>query len=370
MAPTKLNIAVLCGGRSGEHEVSLLSAKSIISAIDREKYHVLVIGINKDGTWHLMNEEDFLIHPDNPEKIALNSNGRELLISPTPGKPPFHVGKETIAVDVIFPVLHGTYGEDGTVQGMLEMLSIPYVGADHLGSSAAMDKDVSKRLFIEAGLKVTKYVTFDHERDAGDLGKVVQRIESEIPYPLFVKPANLGSSVGISKASTRDELIAALHDAWQYDIKILVEEGIEGREIECAVIGNAHVEASELGEIIPHHDFYSYEAKYLDPDGAELILGTEVEPELKKQIQEMAKTAFRSLCLEGMARADFLVCKKTGTPYINELNTIPGFTTISMYPKLWEISGLPYSELIDRLIDLSLKRHEIVSALKTDFHKA
>lgn len=367
MSPKKTRVAILCGGRSGEHEVSLLSAKSVISAIDRKKYDIVVIGIRKDGSWHLMDEEDFLLNPDDPERIALNDGGKEVFISPAPEEGPFHTKSGLIGIDVVFPVLHGTYGEDGTLQGMLDMLGIPYVGANYLGSAAAMDKDVAKRLFREAGLPVSKYLVFHRGHSQDNIEGVVTEIEKELKYPVFVKPANLGSSVGINKVANTSELIEALGDAWLYDTKILVEEGIRAREIECSLLGNDHVEASELGEIIPRHEFYSYEAKYLDPDGAKLIVGADIEPETKAEIQRIAKEAFRALGCEGMARADFLIDKDTGNIYINELNTIPGFTKISMYPKLWEKSGISYADLIDRLIGLALTRHDIKKTLKTDF---
>jgi D-alanine-D-alanine ligase len=253
---------------------------------------------------------------------------------------------------------------------MLEMLDVPYVGANHLASAIGMDKEVSKRLFREAGLDVVKYIALHFERDASCLNRVCDRVEREIGFPCFVKPANLGSSVGTNKVHNRDELTPALLDAWQYDLKILVEEAIDAREIECSLLGNSSVLASCLGEIVPRHEFYSYEAKYLDPNGAELIIGADVEEGLARRIQDAAKRAFEAIGCEGMARADFLVDKKKGIPYINEVNTIPGFTKISMYPKLLEKSGIPYHELIDRLIRLALERHELKRRLKTDFKHA
>lgn len=370
MGKNRIKVAVLCGGRSGEHEISLLSAKSIISAIDRNKYDITVIGIRKDGSWYRMDEKNFLLNPDDPANIALNTEGNEIFISPTPNTDHFRTSNGSIKVDVVFPVLHGTYGEDGTVQGMLDMLSVPYVGANYLGSAAAMDKDMAKRLFREAGLVTSEYLVYNHELDSGNFVNISAEVEEKLSYPVFVKPANLGSSVGINKAKDRAELIDALNDAWLYDTKILVEKAVpNAREIECSLLGNTHVVASELGEIIPKHSFYSYEAKYLDPNGAKLIVGTEVEPKTKAEIQETAVKAFKALGCEGMARADFLVDRNTDKVYINELNTIPGFTKISMYPKLLEKSGIGYAELIDRLIQLALKRHEIKSRLKTDFKK-
>lgn len=372
MYAKKLKVAILCGGRSGEHEVSLLSAKSVISAIDRSKFDVAVVGIRKNGSWHLMNEESFLINPDDPNKIALNTAGSEILLLPTPGQYHFLANGKPIGIDVVFPVLHGTYGEDGTLQGMLDMLDVPYVGANYLGSAAAMDKDMAKRLFREAGLATADHLVFGRACRE-DIKSVIKDIEDGLGYPCFIKPANLGSSVGIHKATNKDELAGALLDAWLYDVKIIAEKAVaDAREIECSVLGNEDVRASELGEIIPSkkHGFYSYDAKYLDPKGAELVVGVgDISPEVKKEIQETAIKAFKALGCEGMARADFFVERATGGVYINELNTIPGFTKISMYPKLWEKSGICYTDLITRLIELALERHKIKSNLKTDFKK-
>jgi len=362
----KTIVGILCGGRSGEHEVSLLSAKSVISAIDREKYEAQIIGIGKDGRWNLMNEKSFLKNQDDPSKIGLSDNGEEIFISPTPNNSIFHTKDKAIHIDVIFPVLHGTYGEDGTLQGMLDMISIPYVGADYLGSAVAMDKDVAKRLLKQAGLPTPDFLVFNRE-DTQNIEDILDTIEKTITYPLFVKPANLGSSVGIEKVKDQTELKTALNEAWLYDIKVIVEKGLDAREIECSLLGNYEVLASELGEIIPNHDFYSYEAKYLDPNGANLVVGVEIDPKIKKNIQDLAIKAYKTLGCEGMARADFFVENGTNNIYINELNTIPGFTKISMYPKLWEKSGIEYSELIDKLINLAFERHEIRQRLKTDF---
>lgn len=358
----------MCGGRSGEHEVSLQSANSVISAINKEKYNIIIIGIAKNGSWHLLEEGNFLLNANDPAKIALKPGGKDISINPTPNVNNFHTEDGEIEIDVVFPVLHGTYGEDGTLQGLLDMLGLPYVGANYLASAAAMDKDVAKRLFIQAGLRTADYLTFDKELNSDDIDCIIGQIENKFSYPLFVKPANLGSSVGISKAHNRGELLKSIDDAWLYDTKILVEETINGREIECSVLGNAHVEASELGEIIPKHEFYSYEAKYLDPDGANLIVGAKVPTATKSRVQEMAIKAFRALCCEGMGRVDFLLEKDTGEIFINEINTIPGFTKISMYPKLLEASGIGYAELIDRLIQLALKRDELKQSLKTDYN--
>lgn len=373
MGQNKTRVAILCGGRSGEHEVSLLSARSVISAINRDKYDITVIAIRKDGGWYLMEEKDFLLNPDDPARIALKRTGEEIVISPRPGRDQFRTKNRILEIDCIFPVLHGTFGEDGTLQGMLAMIGVPYVGADYLGSAAAMDKDICKRLFREAGLRCVDYLAFQREPDQREIGTTIDRIEKKLGLPVFVKPANLGSSVGIARAANKAELTAVLNDAWLYDTKIIVEKAVNNaREIECSVLGNEQVEVSELGEIKPsaRHGFYSYDAKYIDPDGAELVVGVEdIDPKLKREIQDTAIKAFRALCCEGMARADFLVDRETGEVYISELNTIPGFTKISMYPKLWEKSGLSYPDLIDRLIQLALKRDDIKRSLKTDFKK-
>lgn len=365
---SKKQVAVFCGGRSGEHEVSLRSAKFVVSQIDAEKYDVHVIGIKKDGGWHLMNADNFLVNPDDPVNVGLADDGLEVSIKFSPGKTHFHTSEGPLHVDVIFPVLHGTFGEDGTFQGLLDMLEIAYVGADCMSSSASMDKDVAKRLFMAEGMKVLSYLVLDRWAGEPDFDETRKEIEGSLEYPIFVKPARLGSSVGIARVSSGDELEAALKDAWRYDNKILVEQGIDAREIECSLLGNEDILVSELGEIKPHHDFYSYEAKYIDPDGAELVVGVDdMDPDLKKEIQDEAVKAFRALGCTGMARADFFVEKGTNKVFVNELNTIPGFTNISMYPKLCEKSGLSSFDLVNTLIDLAFERREVLDGLKRDF---
>ncbi len=311
-------VAIVYGGRSGEHDVSIRSAQSILKAIDRAKYDVKEFFINPEGKWRP--------HP----------------ILPEPGANP--------GVDVVFPVLHGTFGEDGTVQGLFELADLPYVGAGVLGSAAAMDKEIAKRLFRERGLPVVDYVVFRRP----DLDARV--VEDRLPYPVFVKPANLGSSVGISKARNRAELEEALRLAARYDRKVIVERGIEGRELECSVLGNAWPEASLPCEIRPFREFYDYEDKYI-LDKTEFRIPAELSAERTARLRELAIAAYQAVECEGMARVDFLFEEGAGQLYVNEINTIPGFTSISMYPKMWEHSGISYQELIDRLIELALERH-------------
>ncbi len=322
----KTRVAVIYGGRSGEHEVSLRSAKSIIDAMDAERYKVLHFLISKEGKW-----------------------------SPRPIVPEPRANSE---IDVVFPVLHGTFGEDGTVQGLLELAELPYVGAGVLASSASMDKEVMKRLAVERGLPVVDYVA----RSSRKLGEL-ERACAGFKFPVFVKPANLGSSVGISKAHDCAELKTALETAAAYDRKVIVERGIAGREFECSVLGNDEPVASVPCEILPSRDFYDYDDKYL-LDKAETVIPANLSPEQTAELQRLAVECYRAVECEGMARVDFLLENATGQLYINEINTIPGFTSISMYPKMWEYSGLPMPRLIDRLIELAFERHEAKKRLR------
>jgi D-alanine-D-alanine ligase len=363
--PGKIRVGILFGGRSAEHEVSLQSAKNIVDAIDRNKYEVVLIGIDKKGQWHLNEESRFLL-PTIESKLPELPESRENLAL-VPGKQDQQLvalsGEQRLgSLDVIFPVLHGPFGEDGTVQGLLKLANIAFVGAGVLGSAVGMDKDVMKRLLRDAGIPVARFIVanrysreeidFDHAR--GQLG-----------LPLFIKPANLGSSVGIHKVKDRQGFEAALADAFDYDNKILIEECINGREIECSVLGNDNPIASVPGEILPRHEFYSYEAKYLDENGAVLEIPAKLPSEISERIRQLALKTFSVLCCEGMARVDFFL--RSGREIIvNELNTIPGFTRISMYPKLWEATGISYSELIDKLIELAIERFEREKRLKTD----
>jgi D-alanine-D-alanine ligase len=352
----KIRVGLLFGGRSGEHEVSLTSAASVLQALDPAKYEVVPIGITREGRWLEGSAADRLlpavlengkpvtasVAPVGPQLIALNS-----------GPPAAREGEAKL--DVIFPVLHGTFGEDGTVQGLLELAGIPYVGAGVLASAAGMDKDVMKRLFRDAGLPVVKWVLIRREEWEQDPAPARQLIQKEIRYPLFVKPANLGSSVGISKVRKAGELSRAMHLAAQYDRKILVEKAVDAREIECSVLGNDHPEASLPGEVIPINEFYDYEAKYVK-EGSELIIPAQLTPRQTRRVRELAVRAFQAIDGAGMGRVDFLLDRKSGKIFVNEINTIPGFTPISMYPKLWEASGLRYAQLLDRLIELALER--------------
>ncbi len=353
----KLRVGILFGGKSAEHEISLQSAKNIVEAIDKKKYDVVLIGIDKDGCWYL-NEAAQLLRHTGTHLPSLRTLGglkkRAMLI---PGKTSAQLARLSPyrlerPVDVIFPVLHGPFGEDGTVQGLLKLVNIPFVGAGVLGSALGMDKDAMKRLLRDAGLPTAKFLVF-HQSQIKEL-KFTDIVE-KLGLPFFVKPANLGSSVGINKVQNRGQWKQAANEAFLYDHKILLEEYIQGREIECSVLGNESPTASVPGEIVPQHEFYSYEAKYLDDKGAILEVPAKLPAGLVKKIQEASIEAFKVLCCEGMARIDFFL-RGEEEVIVNEINTIPGFTRISMYPKLWEASGISYTELIDRLIQLALER--------------
>jgi D-alanine-D-alanine ligase len=368
MKASRIRVGVIFGGRSGEHEVSLASARSVMAAMNKEKYEVVPIGITKSGRW--------IARGDPMAALEAGISGAEqpmaLLGDPTEkGLIPLEGSHEVansgrIEVDVIFPVLHGPYGEDGTVQGLLELADIPYVGAGVLGSALGMDKAVMKDVFKAHGLPLVESLVYLRR----DLDQEQERIEEEtertLGYPCFVKPANLGSSVGVSKVHDRTELGPALILAAAYDRKIVVEQGIDAREIECSVLGNDSPIASIPGEVIPCNEFYDYDAKYID-DESELIIPADLPDVLTQQVRRLAVEAFLAVDCAGMARVDFLVDRKTMHVYVNELNTIPGFTSISMYPKLWEASGLPYPELIDRLIDLAIERHEEKKRTRTSY---
>ena len=353
----KLKVGILFGGQSAEHEVSLQSAKNIIAAIDRAKYDIVLIGIDRDGRWYLQENEDFLRAEDDPRHITLQVSGREItLAAGNHEKQLIPISEPTDArrVDVVFPVLHGPMGEDGTVQGLLKLAQIPFVGGDVLGSAVGMDKDVMKRLLRDAGLPIGAFITLRrHERARLTFADV----RDELGVPVFIKPANMGSSVGVHRAGSEEEFAQALDDAFRYDSKVVIEAFIEGREIECSVLGNEHPSASVPGEVIPSHEFYSYEAKYLDEHGAALRIPADLPEAVVARVQELAVATFQALNCEGMARVDFFL-RGDSELIVNEINTIPGFTRISMYPKLWEASGLSYATLIERLITLALERHE------------
>src|SRR3981081_4618065 len=387
----KLRVGILFGGRSGEHEVSLLSAASVVNAIDKTKYEVVPIGITKDGRWLTAEHAERLLKGDagegaratqtqlragDPEATpgaAVLATGESVVVPPEParrgaGLAPFQTdaslrraSDRAINVDVIFPVLHGTFGEDGKIQGLLELADIAYVGAGVLGSSAGMDKDIMKSLFRAAGLPIVKHVTVLRSQFEREPKKVEKLVESKLKYPVFVKPANLGSSVGISKAHDRKELGPAIEEAARFDRKIVIEEGVGGkknkaREIECAVLGNDDPKASIAGEIVPCKEFYDYDAKYL-AEGSELVIPAKITKTEMKTVQRLAIAAFQAVDCTGLARVDFLMDPKSRKIYVNEINTMPGFTAISMYPKLWAATGVSYPDLIDRLIRLGIDRH-------------
>jgi D-alanine-D-alanine ligase len=384
----KLRVGVLFGGRSGEHEVSLLSAASVLNAIDKKKYEVVPIGITKEGRWVTAAHAERLLKgdaatgpearhlragdPQTTSAAAVLAKGEGVVVPPMPGHHhsslvPFETdvaqthAAHAIDVDVIFPVLHGTFGEDGTIQGLLELADIAYVGAGVLGSAAGMDKDVMKRLFRDAGLPIVKHVTVLRSAWREQPKRARKLIEGALKYPVFVKPANLGSSVGISKVHDSSELAAAMDDAAQFDRKLVIEQGVGGnkskaREIECSVLGNDNPMASVPGEIVPIKEFYDYDAKYL-VEGSRPIIPAKLPKGKLKEVQRLAIAAFQAVDCAGLARVDFLMDPRSGKIYVNEINTMPGFTSISMYPKLWAASGVPYAELIDRLILFGLERH-------------
>jgi D-alanine-D-alanine ligase len=364
----KKKIGLVYGGKSAEHEVSLQSAKNILEALDKAKYDVLLIGIDKEGKWHLNETSRYLLNAENPKLIELNKTNKGIAVVPGEHKnqllnlkSPESLGQ----LDVLFPILHGTLGEDGSIQGMLRMANIPFVGSNVLGSAISMDKDIAKRLLRDAGLKVAKSFTYTRSTRKNINYEEIKR---EMGLPLFIKPANQGSSVGVSKVHNQEEFFKGVDDAFKYDHKILVEETVIGREIECSVLGNDKPIASIPGEVVSTGDFYSYEAKYIDENGAILEIPARLSEEISSQIQGIAIKAFKALNCEGMARVDFFLTENE-TIIINEINTIPGFTKISMYPKLWEVSGISYSHLIDKLIDLAIERHQRDSLLKSSVHE-
>jgi D-alanine-D-alanine ligase len=382
----KLRVGVIYGGRSGEHEVSVASAASIIKHLDRGRYEPVPIRIEKDGRWTLADKTPTAISAADVIEQARLEGARSI----RPGREAHlvaHPGEDTVlaiergsdsradatgaarvtgvGLDVVFPVLHGPYGEDGTVQGLLELANVPYVGAGVLGSAVGMDKAVMKTLFAARGLPVGPYAVVLRPEWNRSASAVISRIAGELGYPVFVKPANLGSSVGISKAKSAGELETAMELALQFDRKVVIEAAIpKAREIECAVLGNDYPEASIPGEIVPSREFYDYEAKYLD-EGSKALIPAPLTASQVADIQRLSIAAFRAVDGAGMARVDFLIAGETGEMYVNEVNTIPGFTTISMYPKMWEASGVSYTELVDRLITLALERHAEKQQLRT-----
>ena len=378
MSRKKLRVGVLFGGRSGEHEISLRSALTVMSSMDPGRYEVVPIGIARDGRWRLCMDAISLLRQSAPKLHALGHRGIPVSLPPYP-----HRGSLELAIadaqrtkyanhngtldrlDLIFPVLHGTFGEDGTLQGLLELTGIPYVGAGVLGSAIGIDKDIQKRLLRENGIPIVRYFSLTQAELAENRARA-QRLADELGYPIFVKPNGLGSSVGVSRVTSAASLRRALKEAFQYDRKALLEMACEGREFECAVLGNDRPQASVVGEIVVHrrHRFYSYESKYVDPGGAKIKIPADLPQPLSDHIQRLSTSAFKALGLRGMARVDFLARADFSECFVNEVNTIPGFTAISMYPKLWEATALPLPKLIDRLIELALEEHQQRAKLK------
>ncbi len=357
----KIKLAILFGGKSAEHAISLRSAKNVILSVDQSKYQLSFIGIEQDGSWWLLDETSVMDEINNKQTLSIGAHPKKELALSLNGDKGFMLAEEQLfhSVDVVFPVLHGPFGEDGSVQGLLQLVEIPYVGPSLIGSAVGMDKDVMKRLLRDAGLPIGRYICLHAEEADAD----VDSIAKELGFPCFVKPANLGSSVGISKARTEAELKKAIKIAFQFDRKIVIEENIEGREIECALLGNFHAAASIPGEVIAHHDFYSFDSKYMDDQGSSTQIPADISPEKQEEIRVAAIQTFQTLECEGLSRVDIFL-KKDGSIYVNEINTIPGFTSISMYPMLWKASGIEYEELIDRLIGLAFDRFKQQKALK------
>ena len=363
MEEKKIRIGLIFGGRSGEHEVSLASAESVMANLDRQKYEVVPIGITREGSWLLGTEPRTLTAVEQSAShdkglgettaVTLTGDPRlRRLISVENGK---DLGSRG-ALDVIFPVLHGTYGEDGTLQGLLDMANVPYVGCGVLGSALGMDKEKTKLVFQAVGLRVGDYLVFRRNQWERSPESILDTVEQRLGYPCFIKPVNLGSSVGVNKAHDRTELEHTINVAAEYDRKIIIERGINCREVECGVLGNDEPIASVVGEVVSSNEFYDYRAKYID-GRSQVVIPADIPQETAEEVRRQAVQAFLALDLSGLARVDFFIEKETGKVYINEVNTLPGFTTISMYPKLWEASGLPYAQLMDRLIELAIERH-------------
>ena len=363
MAEKKIRIGLIFGGRSGEHEVSLASATSIMANLDKDKYEVVPIAITKEGSWLLGTEprrlsaaeQDTSAESSVEQTTAVTLTGDPRLRRLIPVQSGDEIGNRG-ALDVIFPVLHGTYGEDGALQGLLEMANVPYVGCGVLGSALGMDKEKMKMIFGSVGLPTVEYLVCRRHEWEHSPEVIMNAVEESLGYPNFVKPVNLGSSVGVSKAHDRHELEHAINVAAEYDHKIIIERGLDCREVECAVLGNEQPIVSVVGEVISSNEFYDYRAKYIDGK-SQIIIPADIAREVAEEVRRQALQAFLALDLNGLARVDFFIEKGTNKVYINEVNTLPGFTEISMYPKLWEASGLPYPELLDRLIELAIERH-------------
>lgn len=371
----KIKVGLVFGGKSGEHEVSLVSAMNVYKALDPNRYDVTLIGIDKQGRWLLPEQSALLGSSVNPRLAKLNQ------MSATVTPVPFEGQASLVAIDpgaskslpdtrfdVVIPILHGTYGEDGTIQGLLELSNVAYVGSGVLGSAVGMDKDVSRRLLKAEGIPCVPTKILRRADFRKDPGSTVAYLVESLGLPFFVKPANMGSSVGVFKIKSTDEAVEKLEQAFLYDVKVLAEKAVNARELECAVLGNDEPKASIVGEIVPTHEFYSYEAKYMDENGAELhVPAKDLKPEMIERIRDLSIRAFRALDLKGLARVDFFLDRDSGELYLNEVNTIPGFTSISMYPRLWMATGLSYAQLLDELIRLALERHSEKNSLKTTF---
>jgi len=368
----KIRVGVIFGGRSSEHEISLRSALAVIAAFDPARYEVIAVGITRAGRWQRYQEPLKLLDALVRERGELADAQPAVNLLPEPmaagDVAPALESALNRQIDVAFPLLHGSFGEDGTIQGLLEMAGIPYVGPGVLGSAIGMDKAIQKRLLREAGIAVVEFAVLQQTDVRRDPGRAAAQAAA-LGYPVFVKPNALGSSIGTSKVKSAAELTGALADAFQYDRTVLIEAACEGREFECSVLGNDQPQASLPGEVIVDraYDFYSYQSKYLDPNGATYAIPARLPPAAVARIKELALGAFKALSLRGMARVDFLASADLARIYVNEVNTIPGFTSISMYPKLWEVSGLPLPRLLDRLVDLALEEHRARAALKVSF---
>ncbi len=360
---TKKRVGILYGGKSPEHEVSLQSARNIIDAIDPKLFDVVPIAISKDGVWTLPEPDHLFRHPDDPLKITLVESEHKLALRPGSPSPIFVLDgtAEFTNLDVIFPVLHGAFGEDGSIQGVLKYLDIPYVGPGILGSAVGMDKDIMKRLLRDAGIRNSKWVlVHQHEREEVNF----DTIRSSLGLPMFIKPANLGSSVGVHRVENETEFFAGLDDALSYDPKVIIEEAISGRELECAVLGNEHVLASAIGEVITSHTVYSYEAKYLDSEGSKSVIPAPLDEDTQARLQAISIEVYKVVNAEGLSRVDSFLTE-AGEIIVNEINTIPGFTDISMYPKLWAETGMSQTDLLTKLLNLGIARHEQRGRLKT-----
>jgi D-alanine-D-alanine ligase len=362
MEKNKINVALLFGGKSAEHEISLRSAKNVMEAIDKNKYNTVLIGIDKQGNWLMNNSKPMLSGLEENPSLEQQEGGEGVALIPQCDGKIFNFNNVSfnLKIDVVFPILHGPFGEDGTIQGLLKLANVPFVGAGVLGAAVGMDKDVMKRLLRDADLPIGKFITLRLEDDVPSF----QEIKEKLGTLCFVKPANMGSSVGINRAETEEEYLAAVKEAFEFDNKIIIEEFIAGREIECAILGNENPKASVVGEISFNDSFYSYDAKYVDEGGYRIDIPALIEPEMQVKIQEVALKTFKVLECEGFARVDIFLTKDNQI-FVNEINTIPGFTKISMYPKLWEASGVAYTDLISELIDLAISRFEKEKRIKT-----